>query len=122
MLVFLAVHDVGKSDSFRNAVNSTLPVADRSDDHDRCLAYCLASMQLKEKFLPTVLRLKPNRQDMLTAGFKTNFQLPQLGQGEIAVCNLRGLITMPREYQESGALRNYMYHSIFDIAGTGSNE
>jgi len=122
MLVFLAVHDVGKSDSFRNAVNATLPVAKRSDDHDRALARALTDFDLKERFLPSVMKLSPKRQDMLAAGFLTNFQLPQLGQGEIAVINLRGLLDLPAERFQDGSLRNYMYHSIFDIAGASSNE
>lgn len=122
MFVFLAVHDVGKSDAFRNAVNSTLPVAKRSDDHDRALAVCLSDRELKEKYLPSVVRLSPKRQEMLAAGFNTNFQLPQLGQGEIAVINLRGLLALPKDQLQDGTLRNYLYHSIFDIAGTSSNE
>lgn len=122
MMVFLAVHDVGKSDAFRNAVNATLPPRERSDDHDRCLAKCLLNLELKEKYLPTVNLLSPKRQEMLAAGFKTNFQLPQLGQGEIAVVALRGLLDLPREHLYDGALRNYLYHSIFDIAGSSCNE
>merc|ERR1740138_1582329 len=97
MLVFLAVHDIGKSDAFRNAVNATLPSAKRSDDHDRALARALTDIDLKQKFLPSVMRLTPKRQSMIAAGFATNFQLPQLGQGEIAVMNLRGLLDLPKE-------------------------
>jgi len=122
MLVFLAVRDVGKSDAFRNAVNATLPVAKRTDDHDRALARALTDMDLKRKFLPSVVKLSRRRQDMLAAGFMTNFQLPQLGQGEIAVINLRGLLDMPKDQLRDGTLSNYMYHSIFDIAGATSNE
>jgi len=122
MLVFLSVHDVGKSDAFRNAVNATLPIAKRSDDHDRALARALSDFELKERFLPSVLKLSPKRQEMLAAGFSTNFQLPQLGQGEIAVINLRGLLDLPQERRTDGTLKNYMYHSIFDIAGASSNE
>lgn len=122
MLVFLAVHDVGKSDAFRNAVNATLPLAQRSDDHDRALAKALMDIGLKEKLLPSVMRLSSKQQDMIAAGFMTNFQLPQLGQGEIAVINLRGLLEMPKEHLNDGALRNYLYHSIYDIAGASSNE
>lgn len=121
MLVFLAVHDVGKSDAFRNAVNATLPLAKRSDDHDRALARALTDIDLKQKFLPSVMKLSPKRQEMLAQGFVTNFQLPQLGQGEIAVINLRGLLDMPKEAFHDGTLRNYLYHSIFDIAGASSN-
>lgn len=122
MFVFLAVHDVGKSDAFRNAVNVTLEKAQQSDDHDRALARALADIELKEKYLPSVMKLSPKRQEMLASGFATNFQLPQLGQGEIAVVNLKGLLDLPKEQLYDGTLRNYLYHSIFDIAGTGSNE
>jgi len=31
-------------------------------------------------------------------------------------------LAMPKEQYHDGTLRNYLYHSIFDIAGTGSNE
>jgi hypothetical protein len=122
MLVFLAVHDIGKSDAFRNAVNATLPSAKRSDDHDRALARALTDIDLKQKFLPSVMKLTPKRQQKLAAGFMTNFQLPQLGQGEISVMNLHGLMDMPKESLTDGTLRNYLYHSIFDIAGASSNE
>lgn len=122
MLVFLAVHDVGKSDAFRNAVNVTLPVSKRSDDHDRCLARALADIDMRQKFLPSVMRLSPKHQGMLAAGFATNFQLPQLGQGEVAVDNLRGLLDLRKEALSDGTLRNYLYHSIFDIAGASCNE
>jgi len=121
MFVFLAVHDVGKSDTFRNAVNATLPIAKRSDDHDRALARALTCQELKTTMLPSVMRLSPKRQEMITAGFLTNFQMPQLGQGEIAVINLRGLLEMPKEHLDNGALKWYLYHSIFDIAGAGAN-
>jgi hypothetical protein len=121
MMVFLAVHDVGKSDVFRNAVNATLPLSKRSDDHDRALARALSNLELKEKFLPSVLQLSPYRQEMIEAGFQTNFQLPQLGQGEIAVINLRGLLELPQEHYTDGTLTYYLYHSIFDIAGASSN-
>merc|ERR1712023_613016 len=102
MLVFLAVHDVGKSDAFRNAVNASLPVGERSDDHDRALAKALADREMKEKYLPSVVKLSPKRQEMLAAGFMTNFQLPQLGQGEIAVVNLRGILDLPKSHLEDG--------------------
>merc|ERR1719272_2560452 len=97
MLVFLAVHDVGKSDSFRNATNATLPITKRSDDHDRALAAALMDTALKDRFLPSVNKMTKERQTMLAAGFMTNFQLPQLGQGEIAVTKLRGVLDMPQE-------------------------
>merc|ERR1719453_2033142 len=67
------------------------------------------------------MKLTPKRQEMLAQGFMTNFQLPQLGQGEIAVINLRGLLDLPKEAMSDGTLRNYLYHSIFDIAGASSN-
>jgi hypothetical protein len=121
MMVFLAVHDVGKSDAFRNVVNATLPPAKRSDDHDRALSRALSDVELKEKFLPSVAKLSPNHQRQLATGFATNFQLPQLGQGEIAVMSLRGLLDLPKEALHDGTLRNYLYHSIFDIAGASSN-
>merc|ERR1719478_969439 len=76
MLVFLAVHDVGKSDAFRNAVNMTLPPGKRSDDHDRALARALSDIDLKQKFLPSVTKLSRNHQQQIAAGFATNFQLP----------------------------------------------
>jgi len=122
MLVFLAVHDVGKSDAFRKSVNATLPVAKQTDDHDLALYYALTNNELKERFLPSVAKLSPKRQEMLAAGFATNFQLPQLGQGELAPSGLRGLIDMPKEQLEDGTLSCYLYHSIFDIAGASCNE
>merc|ERR1719375_1500474 len=36
--------------------------------------------------------------------------------------NLRGLLDLPKEQLRDGTLRNYLYHSIFDIAGASSNE
>merc|ERR1719223_357177 len=82
MLVFLAIHDVGKSDEFRSEVNATLPEAKRSDDHDRALARALIDPELVERLLPSVNKLSRRRQQAIAAGFATNFQLPQLGQGE----------------------------------------
>eukprot|EP00913_Durusdinium_trenchii_P023278 g21856.t1 len=79
--VFLVVHDVGKSDGFRKVVNDSLPFDMRSDDHDRALACALSDPELKRKLLPTVAKLSPARQESILAGFGTNFQLPQLGQG-----------------------------------------
>jgi hypothetical protein len=122
MFVFLAIHDVGKSDAFRNAVNATLPLTKRSDDHDRALARVLTDLDLKQKYLPSVVKLSPKRQEMLASGFRTNFQLPQLGQGEIAVINLRDLVGMSKTEITDGTLKNYLYHSIFDIAGASCNE
>lgn len=122
MLVFLAIHDVGKSDEFRAEVNATLAEAKRSDDHDRALARALCDPELVERLLPSVNKLSKKRQQAIAAGFSTNFQLPQLGQGEIAVINMRGLLDMPEEHLSNSTLRNYMYHSIFDIAGTTSTE
>lgn len=122
MMVFLAVHDVGKSDEFRNRVNATLEKEKRSDDHDRCLYRALLDPTLCEELLPTVKKLGPERQQRLADGFSTNFQLPQLGQGEVAVCNLRGLLNLDRTRIKDGTLYSYLYHSIFDIAGAGSNE
>lgn len=122
MLVLLAVHDVGKSDEFRHKVNSTLPLEDRSDDHDRVLSMALSSPRLVETLLPSVQKLEPWRQKAIAVGFGTNFQLPQLGQGEVASINLRGLLEMPEEYLRNGALRHYLYHSIFDIAGAACNQ
>jgi hypothetical protein len=121
MLVFLAVHDVGKSDAFRNAVNANVPMAKRSDDHDKALARALTDLELKEKFLPSIMKLSPKHQEQIASAFATNFQLPQLGQGEIAVINLRGLLELPQAALHDGTLRNYLYHSIFDIAGASSN-
>jgi len=103
-------------------VNATLPQGKRSDDHDKALARALGNLELKERFLPTVLKLAPKRQEMIASGFSTNFQLPQLGQGETAVGGLRGLLELPKEQVTNGTLLYYLYHSIFDIAGAGSNE
>mmetsp|Transcript_27029 Transcript_27029/g.75371 ORF Transcript_27029/g.75371 Transcript_27029/m.75371 type:complete len:514 (+) Transcript_27029:84-1625(+) len=122
MMVFLAIHDVGKSDDFRNTVNATLPLPMRSDDHDRVLAAALNDPHLKQTLLPSVHQLSRKRQESLAAGFATGFQLPQLGQGEIACINFRGLLEMPERYLADGTLRTYLYHSIFDVAGATSNE
>lgn len=122
MLVFLVVHDVGKSDGFRKVVNDSLPFDMRSDDHDRALASALSDPELKRKLLPTVAKLSPARQESILAGFGTNFQLPQLGQGEIACINFRGLLDLDRKHLMNGTLHYYFYHSIFDIAGAGCNE
>lgn len=122
MLVFLVVHDVGKSDEFRNRVNATLPKDKRSDDHDRALANALKDPDLMDSLLPSVRRLGVERQQRIAAGFDTNFQLPQLGQGEIAVCSLSGLLSLGKDRVRDGTLRNYLYHSIFDIAGATANE
>eukprot|EP00441_Pelagodinium_beii_P022603 CAMPEP_0197659190 /NCGR_PEP_ID=MMETSP1338-20131121/46512_1 /TAXON_ID=43686 ORGANISM="Pelagodinium beii, Strain RCC1491" /NCGR_SAMPLE_ID=MMETSP1338 /ASSEMBLY_ACC=CAM_ASM_000754 /LENGTH=499 /DNA_ID=CAMNT_0043235985 /DNA_START=85 /DNA_END=1584 /DNA_ORIENTATION=- len=122
MLVFLVIHDVGKSDTFRKVVNATLPPHQRSDDHDRALASCLADQELKKQLLPNVSKMSPQRQESILAGFQTNFQLPQLGQGEIACINFRGLLDMNTKHLRNGSLHYYFYHSIFDIAGAGCNE
>eukprot|EP00440_Ansanella_granifera_P009365 gb/GFBE01010148.1/.p1 GENE.gb/GFBE01010148.1/~~gb/GFBE01010148.1/.p1 ORF type:complete len:494 (+),score=139.43 gb/GFBE01010148.1/:1-1482(+) len=122
MLVFLVVHDIGKSDGFRKVVNDNLPQHMRSDDHDRALAHALADPDIRRALLPTVSKLAPARQESIKAGFSTNFQLPQLGQGEIACINFRGLLDMDRKFLSNGALHYYFYHSIFDIAGAGCNE
>eukprot|EP00933_Yihiella_yeosuensis_P041311 TRINITY_DN35707_c0_g1_i2.p1 TRINITY_DN35707_c0_g1~~TRINITY_DN35707_c0_g1_i2.p1 ORF type:complete len:384 (-),score=68.78 TRINITY_DN35707_c0_g1_i2:67-1119(-) len=122
MLVFLVIHDVGKSDEFRRAVNATLPPSQQSDDHDRALAAALANPTLKRMLLPSVCKLSKQRQESIAAGFATNFQLPQLGQGEIACVNFRGLIELDRKHLINGTLHYYFYHSIFDIAGAGCNE
>lgn len=122
MLVFLIVHDVGKSDGFRKVVNDTLPKELQSDDHDRALAFALGSPALTQKLLPTIHKLSAARQEQIRAGFATNFQLPQLGQGEIACINFQGLLNMDRKYLSNGGLLHYFYHSIFDIAGAGCNE
>merc|ERR1712176_757641 len=105
----------------RKNVNDTLPPAQRTDDHDRILAAALANYELKQQYLPSVVRLSPKRQESIAMGFQTNFQLPQLGQGEIAVINLRGLTDLPASSLYDGTLRKYMYHSIFDIAGSSAN-
>lgn len=122
MMVFLTVHDVGKSDEFRNRVNATLPKHKRTDDHDRSLAIALRDPDLLQELLPSVRQLGTERVQRLADGFATNFQLPQLGQGEISVCSLRGLLDLPKARIFDGTLRNYLYHSIFDIAGASSNE
>mmetsp|Transcript_10892 Transcript_10892/g.24747 ORF Transcript_10892/g.24747 Transcript_10892/m.24747 type:complete len:512 (+) Transcript_10892:81-1616(+) len=117
MLVFLAVHDVGKSENFRHAVNQTLPPEMQSDDHDRVLGFALRSADLTAQLLPSVHKLGSERRQAIAAGFSTGFQLPQLGQGEISVMNLRGLLKLPRGRLDDGSLLHYLYHSIFDIAG-----
>lgn len=122
MLVFLVVHDVGKNDGFRKVVNDSLPFDMRSDDHDRSLACALGDPELKRKLLPTVAKLTPSRQESILAGFATNFQLPQLGQGEIACINFKGLLDLDRKHLMNGTLHYYFYHSIFDIAGAACNE
>jgi len=122
MLVFLAVHDVGKSDEFRNRVNATLPKNKRTDDHDRALAIALGDPDLLQELLPSVRQLGTERVQRLADGFATNFQLPQLGQGEISVISLRGLLALSKARIHDGTLRNYLYHSIFDIAGASSTE
>mmetsp|Transcript_79351 Transcript_79351/g.190468 ORF Transcript_79351/g.190468 Transcript_79351/m.190468 type:complete len:492 (-) Transcript_79351:72-1547(-) len=122
MMIFLVIHDVGKSDEFRKAVNETLPPNQRTDDHDKALASALKSDALKRRLLPSVAELSPARQASITAGFSTNFQLPQLGQGEIACINFRGLLELDRKYLLNGSLDYYFYHSIFDIAGASCNE
>merc|ERR1719183_1449951 len=122
MLVFLAVHDVGKSMKFCARVNSTLPVESQTDDHDRNLACCLRDVHLTAELLPSVYKLSGDRHAKLLAGFATNFQLPQLGQGEVTVDSLKGLLELPEDHLHDGTLRNYLYHSIFDIAGGPCNE
>eukprot|EP00932_Pfiesteria_piscicida_P007146 SRR837773.17134.p2 GENE.SRR837773.17134~~SRR837773.17134.p2 ORF type:complete len:151 (+),score=60.57 SRR837773.17134:63-455(+) len=89
MLVFLAVHDVGKSDDFRRRVNARLPASARSDDHDRALHHALTDPELLHSLLPSVASLGPEKAQRLATGFATNFQLPQLGQGEVPCCSLR---------------------------------
>jgi len=122
MLVFLAVHDVGKSVKFCARVNSTLPIESQTDDHDRILACCLSDVHLTAELLPSVYKLPGDRHAKLLAGFATNFQLPQLGQGEVTVGSLQGLLELPESHLHNGTLRNYLYHSIFDIAGGPCNE
>jgi len=122
MLVFLAIHDVGKSDQFRHRVNQILSPNKRTDDHDRVLALALLEPELLEELMPSVRRLGPERIQRIADGFATNFQLPQLGQGEIAVLSLRGLIALPKTRVLDGTLTAYLYHSIFDIAGAACNE
>lgn len=122
MLVFLAVHDVGKSVKFCSRVNSTLPKESQTDDHDRILACCLRDVHLTAELLPSVYKLSGDRHSKLLAGFSTNFQLPQLGQGEVTVDSLKGLLELPENHLHDGTLKNYLYHSIFDIAGGPCNE
>jgi len=122
MMVFLAVHDVGKSDDFRHRVNATLPKAQRTDDHDKVLANALRDPELMKMLLPSVAQLGPDRAQKLADGFATNFQLPQLGQGEIACVSLKGVLGLPKARIHDGTLRTYLYHSIFDIAGASCNE
>lgn len=122
MMVFLAIHDVGKSNAFRMRVNQTLKPMQRTDDHDRVLANALRDPELLEELLPSVCRLGPERIQRIADGFATNFQLPQLGQGEIPVISLAGLIDLPKARVMDGTLRTYLYHSIFDIAGAACNE
>ncbi|CAE7655432.1 unnamed protein product, partial [Symbiodinium pilosum] len=122
MMVFLVIHDVGKSDEFRKAVNDSLPPHQRTDDHDKVLAMALKSSKLKKQLLPTVAELSAARQESIHAGFSTNFQLPQLGQGEIACINFRGLLDLEKKHLLNGSLHYYFYHSIFDIAGASCNE
>jgi len=122
MLVFLAVHDVGKSDEFRARVNATLPKDQRSDNHDKALSQALKDPDLLEDLLPSVKKLGLERTQKIADGFDTNFQLPQLGQGEIAVCSLRGLLDLNKQRLHDGALVTYLYHSIFDIAGASCRE
>eukprot|EP00434_Breviolum_minutum_P044026 symbB.v1.2.039277.t1/scaffold6454.1/size17976/2 len=62
------------------------------------------------------------QQESIQVGFSTNFQLPQLGQGEIACINFRGLLELERQHLLNGSLHFYFYHSIFDIAGASCNE
>merc|ERR1719210_1731168 len=107
MMVFLAVHDVGKSDKFRARVNSTLPKYKKTDDHDRILAAALADIHLTAEMLPSVYKLTQKRQDKILAGFATNFQLPQMGQGEVTVQSLKGLLDLPAAHLFDGTLKNY---------------
>eukprot|EP00928_Gymnodinium_smaydae_P021821 TRINITY_DN18541_c0_g1_i1.p1 TRINITY_DN18541_c0_g1~~TRINITY_DN18541_c0_g1_i1.p1 ORF type:complete len:587 (-),score=70.79 TRINITY_DN18541_c0_g1_i1:113-1873(-) len=122
MLVLLAVHDVGKSDKFREKVNSTVTEDLRTDDHDIVLAYALRDTKLVAELLPTVSSLSERHKEALAVGFGTTFQLPQLGQGEMATCDLRGLLEIPQKYIDSSVLRLYFYHSIFDVAGASCTE
>jgi hypothetical protein len=122
MLVLLAIHDVGKCDEFRARVNAKLQPEFRTDDHDRALAQALDEPYLISHLMPSVGDLSRKRRAALADGFATNFQLPQLGQGEVAAVNLRGLLDLPSEQLRDGTLRQYLYHSIFDIAGATCSE
>eukprot|EP00928_Gymnodinium_smaydae_P025377 TRINITY_DN20229_c0_g6_i1.p1 TRINITY_DN20229_c0_g6~~TRINITY_DN20229_c0_g6_i1.p1 ORF type:complete len:621 (+),score=110.90 TRINITY_DN20229_c0_g6_i1:25-1863(+) len=122
MVTLLAIHDCGKSEDFRARVNATLSVELRSDDHDRILARALANPELVKSLLPSVAALPARYQQIFASGFNTNFQLPQLGQGEVAVINLRGLLKLPAERLTDGSFLLYLYHSIFDIAGSTCTE
>ena len=71
------------------------------------------SRQLADKVL---------KQFDIAAGFATNFQMPQREQGEFAVVSMRGLLDFPELHLSNYTIRNYLYLSIFDIAGTTSTE
>lgn len=122
MMIFLVIHDVGKSDEFRKVVNDTLPPHQRTHDHDKALSNALKNEELKKQLLPSVMNLSRAQQESISAGFATNFQLPQLGQGEIACINFRGLLELERQHLVNGTLHFYFYHSIFDIAGASCSE
>eukprot|EP00928_Gymnodinium_smaydae_P032911 TRINITY_DN23725_c0_g2_i1.p1 TRINITY_DN23725_c0_g2~~TRINITY_DN23725_c0_g2_i1.p1 ORF type:complete len:532 (+),score=78.20 TRINITY_DN23725_c0_g2_i1:73-1668(+) len=122
MLVLLAVHDLGKCDEFCSRVNSSLSEDLRTDDHDMVLAHALCDPSLTAELLPSVHALSSKHQKVLCMGFRTGFQLPQLGQGEMALSALQGLLDLPRQFIESGSLALYFYHSIFDVAGSTSSK
>lgn len=118
MLVILAVHDVGKSDVFREQVNSALPPGRQSDDPSTALYNALLEPSLRERLLPSVDALDPRHIEAIIVGWGTGFHLPQLGQGEAPVRSLRDLLSMPQDAILDGSIRMYLYHSIFDIAGS----
>lgn len=119
----MAVHDMGKSKLFRDEVNAVLPVDKRTDNHDTILGHAfdilansLPGHEGLSRILPNFARLDTGFQQQLAKGFLSDFHLPQLMQGESSVLALDGFFGAGMS--DTGKAM-YLYHSIFDAAGSG---
>jgi hypothetical protein len=127
----LAIHDIGKSEYFRDLVNSQLEESEQSDNHDTVLGHALRILldpeakgfaELSEA-MPTMREfIAPEWKKQLTCAFESDFHLPQVMQGEASVLAFDGLFDAKRNGLTRPGCALYLYHSLFDVAGTPCSE
>ena len=123
----MAIHDVGKSAEFRNLVNGFLDDANKTDNHDTVLGHALRIMcdTAATGYLEVAAALPTLREHIssawklqLACAFESDFHLPQVMQGEASVLAFDGLFESKKQGLTRQACAIYLYHSLFDVAGT----
>ncbi len=124
MLTTMAVHDLGKVKAFANLVRE---VSGKKDEynHDTILRLALENINKDTKgadgktladWLPSYARLPAHLQEKILHAWKSDFNGPQLIQGENLAANLESYMKMKK--QDPVAAENFRLHDILDMGGT----